>query len=820
MESEDGRTPILSTEDEPDTTASANLLVVDDNPVGRRAIARFMENQAFTISQADNGRVALSILENLPIDVVLLDLAMPEMDGFEVLRVMRQQERLKHIPVIVMTGLDDKGMRTRALQLGANDYLVLPVDRTELIARVANHVQLKRARDEMQARAVALSRLVVERTNQLVSGDAKYRALVETLPLSVVLIRRDGIVDFANYLIDGTRGEDARGRDLFASMSSDQVDQWKNVIRELPSSGDATVFRTTSTDAQGNILVVEYILRLLDDGAGGDLILIVSIDRTERALAARQRKARESRMSLQNAALRRMNQLAPRTDAGFTDAITTMAFEGRTVLDASRVIVQLRGVGSAPFDFTTDGEGQANMPSYIDVMALFDDKESPHAVCHTETPAAVWAGPVIAAPIVLDGRVVGAFVAESFGTSRSWHNDEEAYMQSVANYIVLMWTSVERWFAAARLSASKSVLERLLVQGNASLRDEANTAAAAIARFNAILGAVNDGILVISSSGTITHANTASTAILGLGADEVIGAALSDALHDIEFVESLMNPKARSGSRTLILDGHEYDVSAYAASPPDQEECVVAVFHDVTESKALERLKDDLLATVNHELRTPLTSLRGFAELLRDRELPREKQRQFLDIILTETDRLTGLINDFLDIQKIEAGSMHYVHERVDDLGEFLERAAMIYRPKDPLKHPFRIDVAVGLPPISFDTDRIRQVLANLLSNAAKFSPEGGEVVLSATREGEFVRISVRDHGMGIPADAIPKLFKKFSRIDSSATRTIGGSGLGLALIREIVIGHGGEVSVESTLHQGSTFSFTLPLGDTTAKRF
>jgi PAS domain S-box-containing protein len=819
VESNESR-PLISVEEEPesDPPVRPTLLLVDDNAIARRAIARFMEHENFAMLQAENGATALELLEREAVDIVLLDLVMPEMDGFEVLRAMRQSARLKHTPVIVMTGLDDKGMRTRALQLGANDYLVLPVDRTELIARVTNHLQLKRARDEMQARAIALSRLVVERTNQLVSGDAKYRALVETLPLSVVLIRRDGTVDFANYLIDGTRGDEAKGKNLFAGMKPELLQQWTQIIQELPRSGDATVFRTTTADTDGELLVVEYFLRLLDDGAGGDLILVVSIDRTERALATRVLKTRERRMSLQNAALRRMNQLAPRTDAGFADALTSMAFEARTVLDASRVIVQLRGLGSTPFDFATDAAENATAPRYEDAIALFEGADSPHATCRAEAPSSAFAGPVIAAPIILDGRIVGAFFAEAAGHTRTWFNDEEAYVQSVANYIVLMWTSVERWFAAARLSASKSVLERLLVQGNASLRDEANTAAAAIARFNAILGAVNDGILVITASGSITHANEAAQSILGVAGNEVIGAPLGDVLHDADFTASVLNQLASSSPRTLILDGREFEVSAHSASPADQEECIVAVLHDVTETKALERLKDDLLATVNHELRTPLTSLRGFAELLRDRELSRPQQRQFLDIILTETDRLTGLINDFLDIQKIEAGSMNYVHERVENLREFLERAAMIYRPKDAALHPFALVVDDDIPPLSFDTDRIRQVLANLISNAVKFCPGGGEITLSARREGDFVRIAVTDHGIGIPPEAIPKLFKKFSRVDTSATRTIGGSGLGLALIREIVMGHGGDVAVESVLQQGSVFSFTLPLVDATAR--
>jgi len=789
----------------------ATILLVDDNALGRRVIARFMETAGLRVIQADDGRVALETLEREQVDLVLLDLIMPEMDGFEVLRQLRKSPRTKLVPVIVMTGLDDKGMRTRALKLGAHDYLVLPVDRTELLARVMNHVHLKRARDEMQARAVALSRLVVERTNQLVIGDAKYRALVQTLPLSVVLIRRDGIIDFANYLVDGTRGEDAIGRDFFAGLPPDDLAQWQSMIRDLPRSGDATVFRSMTTDERGVVRATEYIVRLLDDGAGKDIVLVVGIDRSESAQATRFLKARETRMSLQNAALRRMNQIAPRTDDGFVDALTAMSFEVRTVLDAARVTVALRDVGAARFEFNTGDESGAPPPPDDAIVRLFDGMDAPHPVCLSKAPSPSFLGPVMAAPILLDGRIVGALVVESGAGTRSWFNDEEAFVQSVASTIVLIWTGVERWIASARLQASKSDLERLLYQGTANLRDEAGIAASAIARFNAILGAVRDGIVVASESGRITHANRAAREMFVPAGEELVGATLLDALHDTRLVSSLMTPTENAEPRALILDGREFQVRSYSAAPPGESVSIVAVFHDVTASRALERMKDDLLATVNHELRTPLTSLRGFAELLHDREIPRAQQKQFLQIILTETDRLTGLINDFLDIQKIEAGKMQYVKERVTDLRAFLERAAFVYRPKDANLHPLRVDVEEKIPELAFDTDRIRQVLANLLSNAVKFSPEGGEIVLSARPEEGHVRVSIRDHGIGIPEEALPNLFKKFSRVDTSATRSIGGSGLGLALIREIVTGHGGEVSVESEPQKGSTFSFTLP---------
>lgn len=236
-----------------------------------------------------------------------------------------------------------------------------------------------------------------------------------------------------------------------------------------------------------------------------------------------------------------------------------------------------------------------------------------------------------------------------------------------------------------------------------------------------------------------------------------------------------------------------------------------ALQNEVEERRKAEALKDELVATVSHELRTPLASLLGFAELMLDRDFEADQRREFLEIIHSESVRLTQLINDFLDLQRIESGRMKYRFVDVD-LAQLLSEAASIYR-LDSSSHRFSVLVAEALPHAHADPDRIRQVMANLCSNAVKFSPEGGMVTIRAVHAGGMIQVSVQDEGIGIPEDVIPRLFQKFYRADNADTRKIGGTGLGLALIREIVTAHGGRVWAESTPGKGSTFSFTLPLG-------
>ena len=236
----------------------------------------------------------------------------------------------------------------------------------------------------------------------------------------------------------------------------------------------------------------------------------------------------------------------------------------------------------------------------------------------------------------------------------------------------------------------------------------------------------------------------------------------------------------------------------------------MAMTQDITQRTEVERLKDEFISTVSHELRTPLASLRGFAELMLEREFPPDKRQRFLSIIHGETVRLTNLINDFLDLQRIESGRQAYHLERVK-LTDLLPESIALFAQVDE-KHTLRLEMPDALPSVHADKDRIRQVLSNLLSNAIKFSPEGGEVVVGARQEGAYVEVWVADQGVGIPAEAISQLFSKFFRVDNNQTRHIGGTGLGLALVKELIEAHQGRVWVDSEVGRGSTFFFTLPV--------
>jgi signal transduction histidine kinase len=238
----------------------------------------------------------------------------------------------------------------------------------------------------------------------------------------------------------------------------------------------------------------------------------------------------------------------------------------------------------------------------------------------------------------------------------------------------------------------------------------------------------------------------------------------------------------------------------------------VFAFRDLTAEQALERLKSDFVSTVSHELRTPLAAIYGAALTLRrdDVRLSEPQRSGLLEVIAGEADRLARIVNDILWASRLESGTMPTTIQACDavELANGIVEAARSYVPPN---IELRFEAPEATPPLAADPDKVRQVLGNLVENAVKYSPDGGDVAVSVSAVGERIRFSVRDEGLGVPPDEQRRIFEKFYRLDPQLSRGVGGTGLGLYICRELVERMGGRIWVESNGDRGSEFLFELP---------
>jgi len=390
-------------------------------------------------------------------------------------------------------------------------------------------------------------------------------------------------------------------------------------------------------------------------------------------------------------------------------------------------------------------------------------------------------------PLLVRDRVLGVLTLLRF-RNPPFTQDEIALVQRIA------------WRAA-------------LVVDNGRLLDELEQRAES-AR---VLAHVADGVFLVDGSGIVRSWNQAAAALTGLAAEEVVGRPAAEAISGWDDLleripvgdkpealeQATVSFRTGNGDRWLSIAGIEfYGGTVYA-------------FRDVTETRRLEELRADFVATASHELRTPLAAVYGAALTLRrhDFALDESGRERFISMIVEEAERLTRIVNEILLANQLDAGRLDLRTETFDPV-ELAERVIETMRPQLPAETTLEISAPSTPYRVLADRDKLQQVLINLLENASKYSLHGGHVELTLTADERTVRFSVRDEGLGVPARERERIFEKFYRLDPDLLRGVGGSGLGLYICRELINQMNGRIWAEANDGAGSTFTVELPAAE------
>ncbi|HEV3167129.1 MAG TPA: ATP-binding protein [Isosphaeraceae bacterium] len=341
------------------------------------------------------------------------------------------------------------------------------------------------------------------------------------------------------------------------------------------------------------------------------------------------------------------------------------------------------------------------------------------------------------------------------------------------------------------------------------------------AQLRAVLSGMAEAVIAVDPRRRLLFANSSANRLFGLDASSV-GRLMVELIRSPQVQQAvdaaLAGPAAYRGE--IALTGRDalgpprvLDVlgTRLLGSPPAG---AVLVFHDVTELRRLERMRQDFVANVSHELKTPLASIKAYAETLREGGLHDDRVNvRFLRQIEDQVDRLDKLVLDLLSLARLESGQEVYQHHPVA-IVPVLEASVEAHRERAQAKrlnYQLNLGELNGSTQVRADEEALRQILDNLIDNALKYTPDGGGVRISCRLAADQVELEVADTGIGIPRDDLPRVFERFYRVDKARSRELGGTGLGLAIVKHLVQSLGGHVGVASRVGAGSQFTVTLP---------
>ncbi len=781
-----------------------SILMVDDRAENLLALQAVLEPLGHKLVSVTSGADALKEILRGEFACILLDVQMPELDGFELASLIKQRKRSQHIPIIFVTALSKEDKHVyRGYSAGAVDYIFKPIDPDVLRSKVTVFVELWVKNRQLREQAARLHERELAALKR--AGEARYRHLADAMPQIVWTSGPDGGATYFNerwFEYTGMTPEDAGPSAWLAAVHPDDL--------------TSAVARREQTLRTGEPYEVEYRFRagdgtyrwhlgravpMRDDAGHIEFWVGTATDIHDRKIIEEQRAFIVAAGDALARSLDYRETLGHVAELAVSNTADWCAIH---VVESDGTLSEVAVAHADPAKITFARELQERYP--------------PDPAQPTGVAAVIRTGKAELIPEITDEMLVEEAVDEL--------HLELLRQLALRSYLCVPLKSREGGVLGSITLISSESGRRLSDDDQLVAEELARRATMAIENARLFLRAeeraeaaralatIGDGVFLVDRRGRIRLWNAAAERITGVLEADVLGHPASKAVPGWAAAESRV-PLAQAGEPTrpesipLELDGRELWLSITAVG---YEDGTVYAFRDLTEERALESMRQDLVATVSHELRTPLAAIYGAALTLRreDVDLESELRDRLLGVIVEESGRLSEIVNDLLLASQLDSGKLRVNIEQCDPL-EIAQLELDAAKAHVPANIELVLDAPQSLPPVAADAGQLRQVLSNLLDNAVKYSPDGGRVTLALAAHDHHIRFAVIDGGLGIPPVEQARIFEKFYRLDPDMTGGIGGTGLGLYICRELVRRVNGRIWLESESGAGSTFFVELP---------
>jgi signal transduction histidine kinase/DNA-binding response OmpR family regulator len=816
------------------------ILIADDYPDNIRLLAVRLKGEGYEYLAAQDGEETLAKIRSEKPDLVLLDVNMPKKDGFEVLAEMRADPEIAHIPVIIITAARIGSKDVRAgLSLGADDYITKPFDWQELIARIRNKLRVKQAEDALRRRNQELGAL--PELSQELSACAEIDDIPHVILKGMLESLHASQAHLMIFQPDGSQ------RDQILPAPAADDDQQALIGEELRTLLIATRQPVSIADVHG-----DERFKATANGKARALIAVPLLGRRDvvgllalahdqptffkpENLKLMQAISRQASIAIENAQLysvehKRVQELV---------ALNQLTHQIHHFTNSSQLLETLPGLIQAALAYPivtlwhtqapTQGETSLGLQSAACLNGL-PDKEilalAPLQVAASGRPAML-AGALLeqVGDKPKSGEDGVSWNSAEGQDSKKAERAAETPGDGASGYAAIRSAVAVPFFkektiagvlaihspnANAFQESDRVVLETLATQLASALERAAlfESVEQEQRRLSAVLHSAADAILVFDEQNCLQLANPAGERLF-TDIEARTGYELPAEKGYDELVALLLKARHQGGAEESELawpDGRTFSATVTNIEEGGQ----VVMLHDVSHFKALDRLKNEFIATASHDLKNPIFAMLGYSDLLKKAGPLNPMQADFVDRIRNAGQRMQELVLNLLEMARMEMGTQLNLEQF--DLVDLLQKVLEEFKIQAEMKQQSLADTLPATPlMVMGDRLRLQQVTRNLLGNAIKYTPEGGEIRLLAELANGQVQVKFQDTGIGIPADDLPHIFEKFYRVQTAETEQIEGNGLGLAIVKSIIEQHRGEISVESTPGKGSCFTVRLP---------